>query len=176
MRSLVALAALCSVAAAQPAPTQREAAPATDAAAPTQHEPAAPTEREPAPRQREAAIAIQRDAAPPAKPRKPGAQLRLAGIMIGGTGVVALATGTLFAVSARKRADDISDAPVWDQARYDGGAMAARNAKIMFGIGAASVVGGVVMYIVGHKRANEAAHVSVTPTRGGATLVWSCEL
>jgi len=176
MRSLVALAALCSAAAAQPAPTH-EPAPATDAAtaAPTKRE--APTQREPAPAsRRDAAIAIRRDAAPAAKPRKPGAELRLAGIMVGGTGVVALTTGALFAVSARERAEDISDAPVWDQARYDGGAMAARNAKIMFGVGAASVVGGVIMYIVGHKRANEAEHVSVTPTRGGATLVWSCEL
>jgi len=143
MRSLVALAALCSVVEAQPA---NRATPAAEARA------------------------------TPAKPRKPGAELRMAGILVGATGVVGLGTSALFALSASHRADDISNAPVWNQARYDGGEMADRNAKIMFGVGTAMVAGGVVMYILGRQRANEAAQLSVTPTRAGAALVWSCDL
>ena len=130
MRSLVVLAALCSIASAQP----------------------------------------------PANQREPGAELKVAGIVVAGTGVVALGTSMLFAISASDRSEEVTDAPVWDQAFFDGGRMAERNAKIMLGVGTAVVAGGVVMYLLGREQARQATQISVTPTRGGAALVWSCDL
>jgi len=112
---------------------------------------------------------------PPAE-GKQGGGLRLAGIVVGAIGVAAVGTGFVFAMRAKSKANDLESSPVWDQDLYNSGKVASRNSKILLGVGGAAVAGGVVMYMLGRKAASETAHVSVMPARGGASLVWSCEL
>jgi tetratricopeptide (TPR) repeat protein len=128
---------------------------------PVKTEPTPPVDPEPLPRGPEG---------------KPGGGLRLAGIVVGGIGMAAFGTGIYFAMKASSRADELSKSPVWDQHLYDSGKSADRNSKILLGVGGAAIAGGVVMYILGRKAASDAANVSILPARGGASLVWSCEL
>ncbi|HEY5928336.1 MAG TPA: hypothetical protein VIV11_41895 [Kofleriaceae bacterium] len=108
-------------------------------------------------------------------PAKPQSGLRLAGIVTGAIGLATVGTGIYLGVTASAKADDLTDSPVWNQDLYDDGKIADRNAKILLGVGGAAVIGGVVMYVLGHRAASETG-VAVMPARGGATLVWSCEL
>ena len=139
MRSLVILALLCGIAAAQPPEPAKAGVPAV-------------------------------------VPDRPQSGLRLAGLVTGSMGIAAVGIGVVFAVTASAKADELTDAPVWDQQLYDGGKLVDRNAKIMFGVGGAAIIGGTIMFILGSRAAAESTGVSVAPARGGATLVWSCEL
>ena len=111
----------------------------------------------------------------PEPPLKPSG-LRLAGLVVGGIGVTAVGFGVALGIHAHSRSDEVTRSPVWDQDLFDSGEAADRNAKILIGVGAAAAAGGVVMYMLGRKHDSEARSVSVTPTRGGAAVVWSCEL
>jgi tetratricopeptide (TPR) repeat protein len=119
---------------------------------------------------------VRPDPVEPSPGASRGGGLRLAGIVVAGVGVAALGTGVFFAMQARSKADDLENSPAWDQELYDSGKVADRNAKILLGVGGAALVGGAVIYMLGRKAGNESSQVSVMPARGGASLVWSCEL
>ena len=100
---------------------------------------------------------------------------RVAGLAIGGAGVLGLGAGVFFALRARSAANDAEAATVgevWDPEIQSSGQSAARNAKISLAVGGALVVTGTILYVLGRNTGNEAAQVTVMPLHDGATLVW----
>jgi tetratricopeptide (TPR) repeat protein len=102
--------------------------------------------------------------------------LRLAGLVTGGAGIVMLATGTLLALNARSIANDVSsdcndsNGCDWNEAgkRDDRGRSRATLSQISFGVGAAAVAGGVVMYMLA--RPSRESRVAFVPTASGALV------
>ena len=114
----------------------------------------------------------------PSSPADPGHGKRIAGYVVGGVGVVALGVGVLFAIRAHSLANDASNAmpgETWDPSIQTRGQNAAKDAKISLGLGAALVVTGGVLYVLGRKSSGEASHVAVLPKHDGASLVWASE-
>ncbi|MBL0214935.1 MAG: hypothetical protein IPQ07_13750 [Myxococcales bacterium] len=108
-------------------------------------------------------------------PEDPGRGKRMAGLAIGGVGVLGLGASVFFGLRARSAANDAESAmpgEKWNPGIQTRGETAARNAKISLGVGTALLVTGGVLYMLGRKSSTEAAHVSVVPHADGATLVW----
>ncbi len=122
--------------------------------------------------------ARERAAAPPADlvaeaPSAPerGRGLRLAGLVSGGVGLVALGAALHYGVEARKASDAISDnREGWNASlldRYDEGEAAETRMFVLSGVGAAALAAGGVLYYLGW-RDRGAEVVPVTPAGGGA--------
>jgi tetratricopeptide (TPR) repeat protein len=113
---------------------------------------------------------------PPVQTSKnPGRGKRVAGLVIGGAGVIGLGAGTFFALRANRAANDAESAmtgEMWDPSIESSGRSAARNAKISFAVGGALVVTGAILFVLGRDSSSETAHVTVIPQHEGATLVW----
>jgi len=105
----------------------------------------------------------------------PGKTKRVAGLIVGGFGVVALGGSVFYALRARSAAQDAEKAKqgdTWSPAIESRGEAAARNGKIALGVGAALVGTGVVLYVLGRRSSAEATQVGVIPSHDGATLVF----
>lgn len=108
-------------------------------------------------------------------PAETGQTKRLAGLVIGGVGLVGIGLGTVFAIQASGRSDDVrdrgnpEDPPVFDPSDQDSGKRAALVSKISFAAGGALVVTGVVLYMLGKRTTTTT--VGIAPTAGGSTLV-----
>ena len=94
----------------------------------------------------------------PREPPEPGGRgLRIAGIVTGSVGLVAVAYGVKLGLDARGAASDITDHEgPWtddDQRTFERGERANRNMKIAYAIGGALVIGGGVMYFFGRRAA-----------------------
>jgi tetratricopeptide (TPR) repeat protein len=135
--------------------------------------PASPTTAEPQPAP---------DRPPPSLPvgpepaARPGRGMRIAGLATGGAGLALIATGVVFGLQASSTQDEVEDAvakgAVWSQELDDkdaSGRRAAMLSNVTFGIGAAAVVGGGVLYFLGQRagRAESSTQVSLTPTATG---------
>jgi len=116
--------------------------------------------------------AARRAAARPAKDdtrtttttrRKPGAGrgLRIAGLVTAGGGVVLTGVGVYFALRSQSLSDQ--QGGTFDPELIDEGKAANRNAYLFTGVGAAAVIGGGVLWYLGH-RAGKQTEVIVTPT------------
>lgn len=131
--------------------------------------PSAPPEPEPASAVPPADI-IQ--AAPPA--RKPGAGLRTAGLVTFGLGVAALATGVVLNVKANALADELARSDTsYSREKASTRAGYATWSWVGYGVGAAGVAGGAVLFLVGlrHGRQSHAAFVPVAgPGQAGVAL------
>jgi hypothetical protein len=122
-------------------------------------------------------IAPKPDPGPP-PPSDPGKTKRVAGIVVGGLGVVSLGATVFFGLRAHSAAKDAEGAMMgdpWTPAIETRGENAARNGKISLGVGVALVGTGVVLYILGRNSSSEAPQVGVIPSHDGATLVWGNE-
>ncbi len=105
----------------------------------------------------------------------PGKTKRVAGVIIGGAGVVSLGATVFFGLRARAASKDATDARMgdtWTPAIETRGETAARNGKISLGVGVALIGTGVVLYMLGRSGSSETATVGVVPSHDGATLVW----
>lgn len=105
----------------------------------------------------------------------PGHGKRVAGLVIGGAGVLGFGISAFFALRARSAANDAEGAMIgeaWDPAIQSSGQSAARDAQISLAVGGALIVTGTILYILGRTGDNEAAQVTVIPQHGGAALVW----
>jgi tetratricopeptide (TPR) repeat protein len=128
--------------------------------------PPPPTRPTPAPA---SAPIIQRDAGS-------GRGLRLAGLVTGGIGAIALGTGAYFGLVSRTSASDVESGSAITNGVFDPdverrGERAELVAKILLIGGGATLAGGVVMYLLG--RDSESTVVNVVPASGGgAVLVW----
>jgi hypothetical protein len=98
------------------------------------------------------------------EPRRRGGMtsLQWGGIGAAGAGVLAIGAGVYFGMRASSISDEAADWDTFDPDRYDEGEAAERNSIIAFGVGAACVVTGGVLYYLGH-RAGERESVAVTP-------------
>lgn len=109
-------------------------------------------------------------APPPAAPQEHhGKGLEYAGLGLGAAGAIGLGVGVYFGIQAKNASDTISNHKVGDpwpanikQIESDG--QADENKQVMFMIGGgALLVGGAVIYFVGHARAESHEHVSIAP-------------
>ena len=100
-----------------------------------------------------------------------GKGLRYSGIGIAAVGVIALGVGVKLGFDARSAADDISNhTGPWtpaEQARFDEGERADRNMKITYAVGGALLVGGAVLYYLGHRAQKTRVVTIVTPQTAG---------
>jgi hypothetical protein len=94
--------------------------------------------------------------------------LRKAGLSVAAVGVVAIAGGVYFGLHARSLEDRINSAPRYSPADYDGGRTSETLQFVMYGVGAAAVIGGVVLYLLGLPRHQLALAPSAAPGMVGA--------
>lgn len=113
-------------------------------------------------------------AAPPPPAPARGRGLRVAGLVSGGVGLVALGAALHYGIVARKASDAISDNDEgWSRSlldRYDEGESAERRMFVLTGVGAAALAAGGVLYYLGW-RADRAEVVPVTPAGGAGAAV-----
>lgn len=99
----------------------------------------------------------------PAQGRDRGRGWRVAGISAAGLGIGAVATGAFFGIRAKGIADDLSKPNVrYDPERDADGKSAERTMYVLYGVGGALVVGGVLTYVLNRPAANEQATLSAT--------------
>lgn len=113
----------------------------------------------------------------------PGKGLKIAGLVTGGVGVVALGAGVLFGLKAKRISDDITNQPVdemWRTAidEYEAEGQTAENYQIVSLIaGGALVTGGVILYVLGRSKTASASReqmtVGPTASADGGGLVLS---
>jgi hypothetical protein len=84
------------------------------------------------------------------------------GLLVGG--------GIYFALRSKSISDEVSDSPVFDPALEKKGEDAARNAYIFGGIGAAAIVGGVVLYVLGGKEKANGESLTIAPAINGESI------
>jgi hypothetical protein len=96
--------------------------------------------------------------------RQGGSGLLIAGIVLGSVGVAALAGGLVLNLKANSLANDYNNKPA-DSTRSTQSSYKTGSA-VLYGIGAGTVVVGVVLYLIGHSGGGEtkAAQVSVVPS------------
>jgi hypothetical protein len=114
----------------------------------------------------------------PETPSRGGGGMKIAGIAVGGIGLVAVGAGVAFGLRASSAASDaekLAPGSVWKPDIETRGEKAAKNAKIFMVVGGAAVVTGPVLYFLGAKKSAESSSVSVIPTRDGATVSWASE-
>ncbi|MGN6108053.1 MAG: tetratricopeptide repeat protein [Kofleriaceae bacterium] len=141
----------------EPCVQQRRAAAAAEPAAP------APT---PAP------APVVRAIAPPPPPPARGRGLRVAGTIIGISGLAIAAGGLGFGLRARAIQGEIEDSPVWAPSLDDRGRRYDALAQgMLIGGGALLVAGGVLGYL--GWRQGERSQVTVVPQDGGGAVVWT---
>jgi hypothetical protein len=106
----------------------------------------------------------------------PGSGTRLAGIVIGGAGIAALATGGVFSYlvsSAKQEVQDNANKKVYDSSLNSRGKSYETMQWVCYGTGAALVATGVVLYAVGARKARQATVAVVprlAPGQGGLLL------
>jgi tetratricopeptide (TPR) repeat protein len=109
--------------------------------------------------------------------------MRLAGLVSAGAGVLAAGTGVYFGLKARGAHDDLvadlaANGGIWNDALEGREQDAQRDETVGMALtigGAAAAVAGGVLYYLGRDRGSVESPVTVTPTRGGATIAWACD-
>jgi tetratricopeptide (TPR) repeat protein len=115
------------------------------------------------------AVASSAEEAPPR-----GGSMRLAGLISAGVGVALVATGAYFLTSAASTADDLEAAAArhepWTDALADDERSGERKATlgaVGVGVGAAAIVAGGALYLLGWRQGNVSARAALGP--GGAS-------
>lgn len=119
---------------------------------------------------------------PPLPPQREGGGggkgKRVAGYAVGGAGIALALTGVYFGAKARRLGDEVSDecrdGCDWNLVKDKDaeGKSAETTQYILYGVGAAAIVAGGVLWWMGNKEA-KSSNVAVTPTQGGAAISWS---
>lgn len=100
-------------------------------------------------------------AAPEPSPGRAGSGLRIAGLMVGGVGAAGLVTGLVLNLKVNSMSSDLEN-------EYDPNVESSRKgyktgAWIGYGVGAACLVGGAVLYSLGWMRGKQANTVALVP-------------
>jgi tetratricopeptide (TPR) repeat protein len=100
-----------------------------------------------------------------------------AGIVIGATGVVLEVAAIVFALDSQKQSNTLNDYHgdwgMAQQAIENKGKHDTKLAYTFGGIGAAALIAGGVLFVMGRNSGAEHAPVSVAPTPGGATVAYT---
>jgi len=125
----------------------------------------------PQPRLQPKPQAVVIEPAEPANPSRPstdGSGLRIAGIVAGSLGAAALVAGVIFSIETSSIADELtSDASQfrYDRSRDNQGKLFEKLQWVGYGVGAALVAGGGVLYYLGYRAGHspESSSVSLLP-------------
>jgi len=108
----------------------------------------------------------------------PGHGKRVAGVTLAAVGLAAAGTGLVLGVSASAELRDLHARPgEWGPQEKDKEASAERRqtaGQILLGVGATSLVTGVVVYLLGNSERRPSSHLALAPGRHGGEVVWSC--
>ncbi len=104
---------------------------------------------------------------------RPGATLRLAGGVAMIAGVAWFSAGAFSGLKARSISNELEGRPRgdWTQReleRFEEGDSANQRAIVLMSVGGAAVVGGVLVYYLGHRAGRKAAVITPSLNRGGA--------
>jgi tetratricopeptide (TPR) repeat protein len=108
-----------------------------------------------------------------------GSSKKTFGLITAGVGLAAIGTGVYFSLQASDKADQVAascptSAPCdWNdelETLQSDGQSAESTALILYGVGAAAIAGGVVLYVLGAREASSAPQVSFVPQRGGGSF------
>jgi hypothetical protein len=105
-------------------------------------------------------------------------QLRIAGLITGGVGVLAVAGGVVMGLRARSLSNEVTDdanAGMFSQSKFDSGEHAQTWELVGYGVGAAALITGGLLYYFGsypddHEGATPAVGVAFDRRAAGATL------
>jgi tetratricopeptide (TPR) repeat protein len=99
----------------------------------------------------------------PAPASSPGKALRVAGIATASAGAASVVLGIVFSAKASSASDDVTKAKVFDPGADSSGQTAATMQWVFYGIGAAALGAGGVLYYLGMRDAAGDARVSFMP-------------
>jgi hypothetical protein len=96
---------------------------------------------------------------------------RIAGITTAGVGAAAVAFGVVMGLRARSLSNEVTNDAVnqgtFSQSKYDDGRSAERYEIVGYSVGAAALVGGTILYVLGQQHDRESSHgASVTTALG----------
>jgi len=94
-----------------------------------------------------------------------GRRMRIAGIALGGAGAAAVATAIIFYARANSLSDQVSTSDTPSASDYQSGKTAETMQWVFYGVGAASLAAGSILYYVGWKASAERS-VSIAPVFG----------
>jgi tetratricopeptide (TPR) repeat protein len=104
--------------------------------------------------------------------RKPGRNLRIAGLVTGSVGAGAVIAGAIFGLRARSLSSHVAKADTFNRSDDSAGQRAETLQWVFYGVGAGAVVTGGVLYFLGMSSSSSASSVSLSPMvgPGGAGL------
>ena len=171
-RSVVAAHGPAAEMTAPPPPPREAARPAVEATAKSGDGPASASERERPERAGNQGAASRTESRPEAASVEdhtggnPGA--RLAGIILGATGVAAIGAGVAFGMAAKSAGESASKSAVYNPNADSRGRLDQTLQWVGYGVGAALVAAGVTTYVLGRERAGDTeTKVSLVPTPSG---------
>ncbi len=116
--------------------------------------------------------------ATPVQPRaeRSGTTQRTSAVGIGAVGALFVAGGLYYGLKSSSLARDAEAGNgVWDPGLEERGNAAARNAKLLLGIGTATLITGIVVYVIA-PHGKKQPSVGFVPTSDGAVVVWTGKL
>jgi hypothetical protein len=104
-------------------------------------------------------------------PASRGRGLRIAGITVGAVGVASLAAAVVLNVKANGMADELNQPAGYDRDKASERSTYATMSWVGYGVGAACLVGGAVLYYLGHRSGSSVALLpTVAPGQAGLNL------
>jgi hypothetical protein len=104
-------------------------------------------------------------------PASRGRGLRIAGVTVGAVGVASLAAAVVLNVKANGMADDLNQPAGYDRDKASERSTYATMSWVGYGVGAACLVGGAVLYYLGHRSASSVALLpTVAPGQASLNL------
>jgi tetratricopeptide (TPR) repeat protein len=104
-----------------------------------------------------------------------GRGMRIAGLATGGVGALGLGIGVVFGLKARSLSNEASSWMTYDRKRDDQGRAYQRDMFVFTGIGAAALVGGGILYYLGHRAEQSTAlgTLSFLPSIGPSEIAFT---
>jgi tetratricopeptide (TPR) repeat protein len=110
--------------------------------------------------------------------RNAGRTMKIAGLTVAAVGVAALAAGIALEVLAKRTSDELTaldrSGGVYDPAKHDAGKTDDLAGGVLLGVGGAAAVAGVVVAVIGFRRAKPAPvalRPVLSPTTAGAVML-----
>jgi hypothetical protein len=92
-----------------------------------------------------------------------GRSKRIAGIIVGSVGLVAVGTGIALNLHANRLASDLNSPTGYDRDKASSQSLYKNLTYVGYGVGAACLVSGVVLYILGNRAETEAPSLALRP-------------